>query len=96
MKKKKLLTDKSGSLYEKMIDDAAKQMAEEIDAEMIRTLYKDFGWHEVKLWPMIHEKGISIDEWTTQHVKHGMWTKGLVWMFENENEANWFKLRWLS
>ena len=49
MLKKKLLTDRSGDLQEQVLEQAARRMAEEIDAEIMRGLYREMGWHEVVL-----------------------------------------------
>ena len=43
MKKKRLLTDRSGNLHELMLEEAAKKMAEDIDAEVMRGLLRDSG-----------------------------------------------------
>lgn len=97
MIKKKLLTDRTGTLHEKMLEDSAKRLAEEIDAEVIRTVYRDSGWYEVVLgWTMTHEVSDQIDMWVLKNTKGNHWNRGLVWLFKEERDANWFKLRWLS
>ena len=95
MLKKKLLTDKSGALYDEYIDQAAKELAKEIDAEVLRGIFIGSGWHEVVLQPMTFEQGDAIDLWVHKTIKGNHWTHGLVWLFEDEKEANWFKIRWL-
>lgn len=97
MIKKKLLTDRSGSLHDQMIEDAAKRLAEDIDAEVMRGLLRDSGWHEVKLdWIMTHEVSQEVDTWVTNKTKGKHWNRGLVWLFEEEKDAMWFKMRWIS
>ena len=96
MKKKKLLTDRSGSLYEKQIDAAAKQLADDIDFEVLTSLFVEVGWIKVVLNPMTWEHGTEVDEWVETNVKDPFQTRGLVWVFKNPKEANWFKLRWLA
>lgn len=96
MIKKKLLTDRSEDLQAAILEQNANQLAEEIDAEILRGMLVGMGWHEVKLWVMTHEQGQEIDDWTKDHVKGKMWTRGLIWLFENEQDAMWFKLRWLG
>jgi hypothetical protein len=39
--------------------------------------------------------GAEVDAWTEQHVKGHFETMGLVWVFEQEEDANWFALRWM-
>ncbi len=97
MKKKKLLTDKSGLLYEQQIEDAAKQLADDIDAEIMRGMLAGCGWHEVKLdWIMTHEVSKEVDEWVASNTRGKVWNRGLVWMFNSKQDATWFTLRWSS
>lgn len=97
MRKKKLLTDRSGSLYEHMIEDSARRLAEDMDAEVMRGLLRDGGWYEVKLdWVMTHEVSKEVDEWVANKTKGKHWNRGLVWLFEREPDATWFKLKWLG
>lgn len=97
MLKKKLLTDRSGTLHEEITEQAAKRMAEEIDAEILRGFLKETGWHEVILsWIMTHEISQEVDAWVEQKSKGKYWNRGLVWLFESETDAMWFKMRWMS
>lgn len=95
MLKKKLLTDRSGELYQAQVDIAAKRLAEDIDAEIIRGMFKDNGWHEVVLdWIMTHEVSAEVDLWVMKNTKGKHWNCGLVWLFEKKQDATWFTLRW--
>ena len=97
MKKKRLLTDKSGTLQEEIMEQAARRMAEDIDAQVVRGLLKDSGWHEVVLdWIMTHEVSKEVDDWVSAHAKEEFWNRGLVWLFKCDTDAMWFKLRWLG
>ena len=97
MLKKKLLTDRSGELYEQMLEEKAKELSAAIDAEVMRSLFKESGWHEVVLdWIMTHETSCEIDDWVDINIKGNHWTQGLVWLFEDEKDAMWFKMRWLG
>ena len=95
MIKKKMLTDKSGDLAEAYIEKAGKRMADEIDFEILTGMLCELGWRKVILRPMTLKDGIEIDDWTAKHVKGNFETMGLVWVFEDEKDANWFKLKWL-
>ena len=97
MKKKRLLTDRTGNLQEMMLEESARQMAEEIDAEIMRGMLKEMGWSEVVIpWVMTHEVGQEVDTWVSQKTKGEFWNRGLVWLFENDTDAMWFKMRWLG
>ena len=97
MKKKRLLTDRTGLLQERMIEEVSRQMQADIDAGVLRGMLLELGWHEVVLKPMTFEVGNEIDDWVKQQIKGRChFAHGLVWMFEEEKDAMWFKLRWLA
>ena len=84
------------NLREEVEDTLAKTLQEEIDAEVLRSVFKESGWREVVLRPMTWEHGDQIDIWVAENIKGGHWNRGLVWLFKDEKEANWFSLRWLG
>lgn len=84
-------------LKDEYMEHAAKQLAEEIDAEIMRGLLKGSGWHEVVIpWIMTHEQSQEIDEWVERKSKGKYWNRGLVWLFESDVDATWFRMRWMS
>jgi hypothetical protein len=83
------------NLEEQIINDAGTAMAKEIDFEILTGMLCETGWRKVILSPMAWEQGYEVDEWTAKHVKGHFETMGLVWVFEDEEDANWFALRWL-
>lgn len=91
-----MLTDRSGDLLEEMMQLKSKEIADELDANIIRELLIESGWHQVVLSPMTWEAGYTVDQWVSSNIKGRIWTYGLVWMFEEDKDAMWFKLKWLS
>lgn len=83
-------------LEEEMLDRMGKQMANEIDFEVLCGMLKELGWSKVILRPMTGEMGAEVDDWTANHIKGNFETMGLVWIFEQEQDAMWFTLRWMS
>ena len=83
------------NLEEEILNKAGKRMADEIDFEILCSMLKELGWRKVVLRPMSWEDGYAVDEWTAKHIKGNFETMGLVWIFEHEEDANWFALRWL-
>ena len=83
------------NLEEQIINDAGNAIAKEIDFEILTSMLCELGWRKVILSPMTWEQGYEVDEWTAKHVKGNFETMGLVWVFEDEEDANWFALRWL-
>jgi len=78
-----------------IINKAGKAIADEIDFGILTDMLCQIGWRKVILRPMAWEVGASIDAWTAAHIKGPFETMGLVWIFEREEDANWFALRWL-
>jgi hypothetical protein len=83
------------NLEEQIINDAGKAIANEIDFQILSDMLVQIGWRKVVLSPMTWEEGYEVDEWTAKHIKGNFETMGLVWVFEDEEDANWFALRWM-
>ena len=83
------------NLEAEILNEAGSRMANEIDFEILCGMLTELGWRKIILKPMTWEAGANIDAWTAQHIKGPFETMGLVWIFEQEQDANWFALRWL-
>ena len=84
------------NLRDQLMEDAAKEIAEDIDFEVLTSmLIEGSGWTKVVLKPMTWEQGLEVDYWCETQVKSKFMNRGLVWVFEDPKEANWFTLRWL-
>ena len=83
------------SLEDEIITKMGKQMSDEIDFGILTEMLCELGWRRVILSPMSTEDSYEVDMWTKKHVKGHFETMGLVWVFEQEEDANWFALRWL-
>jgi hypothetical protein len=83
------------NLEEEILNKAGKRMSDEIDFGILTEMLCELGWRRVILKPMIMEDSNEVDAWTARHVKGHFETMGLVWIFEHEEDANWFILRWL-
>lgn len=84
------------NIADEYIDQAAQQLADDIDFEVLSTVFVESGWTKVVLQPMTWERGAEIDLWVHKNINGGTHDRGLVWLFEDPKEATWFKLRWLS
>lgn len=78
-----------------IINKAGKAMSDEIDFGILTEMLCELGWSKVILRPMTWEDGAAVDLWVEQNVKGHHQTMGLVWVFEREEDANWFALRWM-
>ena len=83
------------SLEDDIITKMGKRMSDEIDFEILTGMLCELGWRKIILRPMSTEDSYELDAWTAKHIKGHFETMGLVWVFELEEDANWFALRWL-
>ena len=86
---------KMNSLEDEIITKMGKRMSDEIDFEILTGMLCQLGWRKIILSPMSTEDSYEVDLWTARHVKGNFETMGLVWVFEQEEDANWFALRWM-
>jgi len=97
MIKKKLLTDRTGNLQEEMIAEAGKKMAQELDREILWGMLTSMGWTRVILpWPVTNTNLEEIYKWVDTNAKGAHERSRADFIFENDDDAMWFKLRWLG
>jgi len=81
-------------IQEQIIADAGKQMAKEIDFQILCGFLEELGWTKVILSPMTKEQGDAIDYWTQTQLTGNFENMGLVWVFEDKGDAINFTLKW--
>lgn len=69
-------------------DDLSKQMADSMDFVILAQL---LGWTHVDMF--YYAMG-EVDTWLEKNCKFKYKRHTSLFMFEDENDANWFKLRW--
>ena len=85
----------NNSLEDEIVNNMSQRLCNEIDFEILTGMLCEIGWRKIILRPMTMEDSFAVDEWTKEHVKGNFETMGLVWVFERNEDANWFALRWL-
>jgi hypothetical protein len=90
-----------GQLYEypdlqnEILDIAAKEMQQEIDREILWEMLQGMGWHRVMLPRLVdNDHAIDITYWLEENCRHPFERNGRDFIFESQQDANWFKLRW--
>jgi hypothetical protein len=70
----------------------AKEIQQEIDECVIINLLFGLGWKIITINTILPE----IHEWVALNVKHEyrVFGTGTSWVFQNEQDANWFLLKW--
>lgn len=83
------------TLEEEIADKMGNEMAREIDREVLWGMLEGIGWTRVMLPRLIDNKhAIDIRIWLEENCKKAFERSGRDFLFESEQDANWFKLRW--
>ena len=83
------------TLEEEILNKAGKEMAREIDREVLWGMLKDIGWRRVMLDRLTdNNHAVDITHWLAEHCKHAFERSGADFIFESEVDAVNFTLRW--
>jgi len=86
-----------GEWAEQIQEELGKEMAREIDREVLWGMLEGLGWTRVMLPRLIDNyHAVDIGYWLVDNCKHSYERNGRDFMFESQKDANWFKLRWMS
>jgi hypothetical protein len=80
-------------LEDEFLIKAAQDLSDDIDFELMTKILCQSGWIKVTLNPMIMEQSQEVDEWISK-CNGTVRTRGLVFVFEEPKDAEWFILRW--
>ena len=83
------------SIEQQLSDILAKEIANEIDREVLWSMLKESGWHRVmisRFQDNLHAVDISI--WLEEQCQGAYERNGRDFIFKNEKDATWFILRW--
>jgi hypothetical protein len=84
-------------LEQSIINGKATQMSQEIDREVLWGMLEGLGWSRIMLPRLIdNNHAIDITYWLEANCKAAYQRNGRDFMFESQQDANWFRLRWLS
>jgi len=76
---------------------AGQAMARDIDREIMWGMLEGIGWTRVMLPRLIdNNHAIDITHWLAINCKHPFERSGRDFMFESQQDANWFILKWMS
>lgn len=82
---------------DEVMAQAAEAMAREIDREILWSMLAELGWIRIMLPSLLDMKNaVDIQDWLVLNCNKGYQHSGRDFIFEDERDANWFKLRWLS
>jgi hypothetical protein len=83
------------NIEEEYLERAGKELAHEIDKEVLFGMLERIGWTRV-IAPILksREEYVELMVWLDEYCKHPYERRGSEVIFENSRDANWFKLRW--
>jgi hypothetical protein len=86
-----------GDAVEKAVKRASQELAEEMDFSVLADLFKQIGWVEVDFDPHVESiLAYEIQHWMRDNCKGQYKSRGRRFLFEREQDAAWFQIRWLS
>jgi len=86
------------NLEEEVSKVLTEEITEEIDWEILSEMLVSGGWTKVAIseqWSnmtALHQH--EIKEWCREHLTGHYKARGRMWVFEKEQDAEWFILRW--
>ena len=83
------------NLEDQMIETLSKEIAEEIDWEILADVFKQCGWVTISFNPIMSKvQASSIKQWLNENCKGHFRSRKNNFMFENKSDAINFSLRW--
>ncbi len=83
------------TLEQTIMDQAAKQIANDIDREILWELLEDAGWSRVSVSRFVDNKhAVDISEWLKANCQNDYERDSRDFLFESESDAVLFTLRW--
>lgn len=81
-------------LEEQLMERASREMADEIDFEILSGMLVQTGWTRIQLGRPPRTIASDINIWMHNECKNHWERHGATWIFENKDEAALFKLTW--
>jgi hypothetical protein len=84
------------NIEKEMLDQAGKELAREIDREVLWGMLVGIGWTRVMLDRLQdNNHAIDITYWLEENIKNPFERNGRDFLFEDEKDATMFILRWI-
>jgi hypothetical protein len=84
------------SIEDELLAEAGKQMANEIDREILWGMLQGIGWTRVMLDRLQDNKhAVDISYWLEEHCQGAYERNGRDFIFENSKDATMFILKWV-
>lgn len=88
----------NNKIEEEVINQAAQNLAKDIDREILWSFLEESGWTRVRLHKLNGYNtllDVEIKSWAKLNCKAEFEAHGFDYLFQDKKDANWFKLRWM-
>ena len=83
------------TLEEEIAQELSRQIAKEIDAEILFSLFCQSGWHTCQIDPWKHNSQTTVIQWCKQYAGKNGWAKaGNQFAFKDARVATMFRIHW--
>ena len=91
-----LIKDDNPGLEADLVKTLMEEIQREMDDEIIRKLYIENGWTQIKVEYKNNQHAVEIIDWCFDTLGKNDWKRlNGYFVFRNEKDAEWFILRWL-
>ena len=83
------------NMEQELLDKAGKEMAREIDREILWSLFEGIGWTRFKISRLTdNNHAVDISYWLDENCKGKFERNGSEFLFEDSKDAVLFMMRW--
>lgn len=90
--------DDNPEFGENLGEEVTKILQEEIDWGVLCDMMLQLGWSKVLISKatanLFYSTPSTIETWVEENIKGKSRGRGTTWLFEDEKDAMWFKMRW--
>ncbi len=84
------------TLEDEIAQELASKMQSDMDFHILSDMLVDLGWTKVFVRYNPPERSwVDIKQWAEDNCKGSHQEHNGIWLFESQQDANWFTLRWV-
>ncbi len=84
------------NIQDEIVNELASKMQSEIDYQILSDMLVELGWCRVFINYAPPERSwADVKQWAEDNCRGNHQEHNGIWLFENQQDANWFTLRWI-
>ena len=88
--------DNDPSFDDELVKTLMNEIQREMDEDIMRKLYIELGWTEIKFHYTNNKQAVDIIDWCIETLPKKQWQRlSGSFVFKDPKDAEWFLLRWL-